>query len=91
MRITLNMLYDFCAEKKLPLMVFTYAMDAQQQQVIDEVSAPKHVTVISVDPALKGATREIDLGDRHAHWNGYGNELVAHYLFPHIVSMISDK
>ncbi len=91
MKLSLKMLYDFCAEKNLPVIVFTYEMDKQQQKVIADISAQQHVAAIPLEPALKGATQDTNLGDRHAHWNAYGNELIAQYMYPHIVAMISKK
>lgn len=92
MKLSLEMLYQFCAERKIPLMVFSYQLEDYQSKLLSDVSSEFSVPVYSVDPAFVGITEDYEVAnDAHGHWNGYGSQLVADYLLPHIVSMISTK
>lgn len=82
MRLSLAMLDEACKKSNIPLIIFTHDLTQERQSVIAEVSSAQGIEMYSLDTDLAAGTERIDLGDPHAHWNAYGNKLVAKAMYP---------
>jgi len=88
MQVALPMLYDFCAEKHIPVILFAHDLEPYQQALVQSISSAHAVSYYNLDEAFIKATQEIRYRDGR-HWSVYGNQLVADYMYPRIVTMVN--
>jgi len=88
MQIALPMIYDLCAKKHISIILFAHDLEPYQQSVVQSLSSAHAVPYYNLDEAFIKATQDIRYRDGR-HWNVYGNQLVANYMYPRIVSMTS--
>lgn len=82
MKLSLKMFYAYCDEMHMPVTVFVHGLSVEREHIVREVSLQHGSSVYVLDDAFKNASERVDLGDAHAHWNAYGNKLVAEFMYP---------